>query len=184
MALEELVGARLFDRASGPRPVRLTEAGRVLLSHAEAVLARVQAATADLTALVHGAVGEFRLGTYQSVATRLLPEALVRFRARWPRIAVDLFESGSHDDIDARVERGTLDVAFTIPPIAHEDLFSYVELLADPYKLVVGLRHPFAHRESVPTDELAEVDLVGYRACRAHAQGNACCMLAASSPAS
>lgn len=170
VSLERLVGARLFDRASGRHPVRLTEAGRMLLSHAESVLERVDAATADITALLEGAVGEFRLGTYQSVATRLLPEVLFRFRALWPRIAVRLFESGSHDDIDDRVERGALDVAFTIAPVAREDVSSYAELLADPYRLVVGLGHPFARRGSVRTDEVAEIDLVGYRVCRAHAQ--------------
>src|SRR3954449_2626427 len=67
-SLEQIVGRPLFERSRGPRPVTLTEAGRVLLGHAEAVLARVEAASADVTALVEGAVGELRVGTYQSVA--------------------------------------------------------------------------------------------------------------------
>lgn len=170
VALEQLVGTRVFDRASGPRPVRLTEPGRVLLTHAQAVLARVDAASADLTAVVQGDVGEFRLGTYQSVASRLLPEALARFREQWPRIDVQLFESGSHDDIDDRVERGALDLAFTTPPVLRDDLFSYMDLLRDPYRLVVHLDHPLAHLANVDLDDLRDVDLVGYRVCRAHAQ--------------
>jgi DNA-binding transcriptional LysR family regulator len=170
VALEQLVKTRVFDRASGPRPVRLTEPGRVLLKHAQAVLARVDAASADLTALVQGAVGEFRLGTYQSVASRLLPEALARFREQWPRIDVQLFESGSHDDIDDRVERGALDLAFTTPPVLRDDLFSYVDLLRDPYRLVVHVKHPLARLTSVDLVDLRDVDLVGYRVCRAHAQ--------------
>ena len=170
VALEQLVGARLFDRGSGPRPVRLTEPGRVLLGHAKAVLARVDAASADVEALVQGLIGEIRVGTYQTVATRLLPEVLARFHRRWPRVDVRLFESGWHDDIEDRLERGTLDVGFTIPPVGRPDLFDHVELLRDPYLLVVGSEHALAGAARVELAALAELDLVGYRVCRAHAQ--------------
>ena len=170
VALERLVGTRVFDRGSGPRPVRLTEAGRVLLTHARAVLARVDAASADVVALAQGAIGELRLGTYQSVATRLLPAVLARFRSQWPRIDIQLFESGSHDDIDDRVERGALDLAFTTPPVPREDVFAYTDLLRDPYLLVVDLEHPLVAAGRVDIAELADIDLVGYRVCRAHAQ--------------
>src|ERR687895_1688924 len=44
--LERLVGERLLDRPGGPRPVSLTEAGRLLLRHAEAIVARLEAARA------------------------------------------------------------------------------------------------------------------------------------------
>jgi len=42
--LERIARSRVFDRFPGPRPVELTEAGRVLLRHARPVLARIQAA--------------------------------------------------------------------------------------------------------------------------------------------
>jgi DNA-binding transcriptional LysR family regulator len=170
-SLEQIVGRPLFERSRGPRPISLTEAGRVLLGHAEAVLARVEAASADVTALVEGAVGELRVGTYQSVATRLLPVVLTRFKERWPRIDVQLFESGSHDEIDGRVERGALDIAFTTPPIPNDELFAYTELLRDPYLLVVHPDHPLARAGRPPRlAALAEHDLIGYRVCRAHAR--------------
>src|SRR4029453_12277369 len=49
--LERIVGTRLFERPGGRRPVRLTAAGEMLLTHARAVLARVGSAAADLRAL-------------------------------------------------------------------------------------------------------------------------------------
>src|SRR5215207_1452078 len=52
--LERLVGERLLERPGGPRAVSLTEAGRLLLRHAEAVVARLQAAQADMSALAQG----------------------------------------------------------------------------------------------------------------------------------
>src|SRR5215216_1707995 len=55
--LERAVGERLVERPGGPRPVSLTEAGRLLLRHADAIVARMQAAQADLAAYSQGAAG-------------------------------------------------------------------------------------------------------------------------------
>src|SRR5438132_9218966 len=65
--LERIVGEKLIDRPGGPRPVSLTEAGQLLLTHAEGITARLQAAQADLAALSNGDAGPLRVGTYQSV---------------------------------------------------------------------------------------------------------------------
>src|ERR671927_1471559 len=66
-ALERIVGARLVERPGGPRTVSLTDAGELLLRHAEALVARLAAARADIAALSAGEVGRLRVGTYQSV---------------------------------------------------------------------------------------------------------------------
>ena len=68
--LEQLVGHRLVDRPGGPKPVSLTDAGRLLLTHADAIAARVSAAQADLTALADGEAGTLRVGVYQSAGLR------------------------------------------------------------------------------------------------------------------
>jgi DNA-binding transcriptional LysR family regulator len=161
--LERIARTRVFDRFPGPRPVELTEAGRVLLAHARPMLARMEAVGVDLDALADGAVGDLRVGTFQSAATNLLPRLLVAFRRAWPRIEVTLFESGSHDELDGQVERGALDLAFTHPPIPEGAPLEFTELLSDAYVLVVG--RPSA-RWSVrfkSLDTLGEIDLVGYR---------------------
>ena len=49
--LERLVGAKLIERPGGPRAVSLTEAGQLVLRHAEAITARLAAARADLESL-------------------------------------------------------------------------------------------------------------------------------------
>src|SRR6188508_3701734 len=54
--LEKIVGEQLVERPGGPRAVSLTEAGALLLRHAQAIMARLAAAQADLAALAEGAV--------------------------------------------------------------------------------------------------------------------------------
>ena len=55
--LERAVGERLIERPGGPRRVSLTEAGEVVLRHAERVVAGMEAAWADLQALWRGEAG-------------------------------------------------------------------------------------------------------------------------------
>src|ERR687885_2954244 len=94
-ALERIVGERLVERPGGPRPVTLTEAGRLLLRHAESIIARLQAAQADLAALSSGEAGSLRVGTFQSVGAKVLPEVMRRFSRAWPDVEIELTESHS-----------------------------------------------------------------------------------------
>jgi DNA-binding transcriptional LysR family regulator len=158
--LERIVGERLVDRPGGPRPVSLTEAGRLLLRHADSIVARLEAAQADLNALQAGEAGTLRVGTFQSVGARILPEVMRRFIATWPLVEVMLEE---HDDeqIDAALERGEIDVGFVLLPVGDAPLET-VELLRDPYVLLVAAGSPFAERRPRLRD-LAEEPLVGFR---------------------
>jgi molybdate transport repressor ModE-like protein len=169
-ALERIVGARLIDRPGGPRPVTLTEAGELLLRHAEAIVARLAAAQADLGALAEGEGGVLRVGIYQSVGQRILPELMRRYGAAWPRVEIALTESASDAELLALVERGELDMTFADLPLV-EGPFEAVELLRDPYVLIVPAGSPLADRATPPTRrEIAELDLIGYRSCRSTAR--------------
>src|SRR2546427_3886237 len=116
-ALEALVGQRLIERSRGRRTVELTEAGRVLLGHAEAIESRLRAAEADFRAYASGRSGSLRIGIYQSVANKVLPEVMRRFKQRWPNVDVQLTAT-AHDNerIDAG-EGGDLDLACRMPTI-------------------------------------------------------------------
>ena len=165
-ALERIVGERLVDRPGGPKPVSLTPAGELLLRHAQAIVARLSAAQADLAALSDGAAGVLRVGVYQSVGQKILPELMRRFAAAWPLVDVTLTESASDAELLALVERGDLDLTFADLPLT-EGPFDHVELLRDPYVLVVPADSPLAKRDSPPTTrEIQELDLIGFRVCR------------------
>jgi DNA-binding transcriptional LysR family regulator len=164
-ALERIVGVKLLDRPGGPRKVSLTEAGRLLLRHADAVMARLQAAHADLQSLAEGESGPLRVGTYQSVGARILPTVLRRFSAEWPQIDVELTEASVDDELVRAVERGELDVTFATLP--HVDApIEIVELMRDPYVLVVPKGSPLARGPAAPSlKEIGSQPLIGYRLC-------------------
>ena len=97
--LERIVGETLVERPGGPRAVSLTEAGVLLLRHAEAIVARLDAARADIAALRAGETGTLRVGTYQSVGARVLPGVMRRFLADWPGIELGLSEPATDPDL-------------------------------------------------------------------------------------
>jgi DNA-binding transcriptional LysR family regulator len=164
--LERLVGERLVERPGGPRPVSLTEAGRLLLRHAESIVARLQAAQADLQALRAGEAGTLRVGTFQSVGARVLPEIMRRFTEQWPKVEV-MLEQHEDDEIAHAVERGEIDLGFVLLPVGDAPLET-VELLRDPYVLIVRADSPLATAPpSLRT--IAAQPLVGFR--ESHAMG-------------
>ncbi len=164
--LERIVGRRLLERPGGPRPVSLTESGELLLRHADAISARLQAAQADLAALDAGDAGPLRIGTYQSVGARVLPELVREFCTEWPQVEVTLQESADDRDLLTLVERGDLDLSFVVIPV-DTGPYESVELFRDPYVLVVPAGSPLAARERPPTlRELVEHPLISHRTCR------------------
>jgi DNA-binding transcriptional LysR family regulator len=165
-ALERIVGQQLIERPGGPKPVSLTEAGAVLLRHADGIAARLNAARADLTALAEGDAGRLRIGTYQSVGARLLPGLLREFSATWPKVDVSLIESADDGELIALVEQGELDLSFVMLPL-EPGPFDAVELMRDPYVLLVPAGSGLALRDRPPTArEIAELPLIGHRQCR------------------
>jgi len=166
-ALERIVGEKLIERPGGPRPVSLTEAGELLLRHANAIVARMQAAAADLAAFTEGAAGTLRVASYQSVSARILPTIVRRFKEAWPKIDVQLSEFTHDDEAESLVESGDVDLSFVLIPVSEGAPLEVEHLLVDPYVLIVPNDSPLAGRDAPPTlREVAEYPLIGYRQCR------------------
>jgi len=161
--LERIVGQKLFDRPGGPRRVEPTEAGLLLLGHADAIVAQLDAARADMAALAEGAAGTLRVGIYQSVGTRLLPALVRRFREQWPLVGVRVREESAAEDLLRLLEHGELDLTYADLPL-REGPFEWAELLQDPYVLLVSARSELASLDSAPSlREVAKLPLIGRR---------------------
>ncbi len=148
--LERIVSTSLFERET-------------LLAHARAVLARVSTAAADLRALETGERGEIRVGTMQSVGTKILPRLLRSFRANWPGIEVSFFEAHDGDDLLRMVDAGELDITF-IELAVHDDAPLETRwLLDDPMVFVAPADAPEADRSSVRIEEVVGLPMIGIR---------------------
>jgi DNA-binding transcriptional LysR family regulator len=165
--LERIVGEKLIERPGGPRPVALTEAGELLLRHARAIVSRLQAAQSDLAALSAGEAGSLRVGIFQSVGAKILPEVMRRFTGAWPKVDVQLRESPYDRTLADMVERGELDLSFVQLPLESPALEAML-VLEDEYVLVTSATSELATSGRTPTlREIAEHPLIGYRSCRA-----------------
>src|SRR4051812_4471609 len=161
--LEQAAGERLVERPGGPRPVSLTDAGPLLLRHADAIVAQLDAAQADMAALAEGAAGPLRVGIFQSVGARVLPGLLRSFREAWPRVEVSVREETDAADLLRMLEHGELDLTFADLPLP-DGPFEWEEILRDPSVLVVPAGDELAQRDAAPPlRELAGMPLVTWR---------------------
>lgn len=166
-ALERAVGAPVFDRPGGPRPLTLTPAGEALLEHARVVLAQLRLAEADVRAVVAGDRGTLRVGTVQSVGTKVLPDVLRRFHVERPEVQVSLRESHDPEVLLAMVADGELDVTFCEESMP-DGPWAFERVLVDPFVLLAPVDSAVAARSVIAADELAALPQLGYRnrSCR------------------
>ncbi|GAA2778533.1 LysR family transcriptional regulator [Crossiella cryophila] len=129
-ALEKAVGGAVFDRPGGPRPVRVTPLGQVVLAHGRALLARAQALAAAVERFQAGD-GRVDIGTFQSVSNVILPRIIRGLRAEQPGCDIRLFEEETDQpqvrDLDLMFFDGRVD-----GEVEHR------KLLDDPYLLVAA----------------------------------------------
>src|SRR3954470_2523604 len=163
-ALERVGGRRLGERARGGAPLRLTETGELVLQHADAILARLKAAQADVAALAEGEARQIRVGITQSVGVRILPELMRRFAAEWSDVRLRPTEAPADLELYEAVEHGSVELSFVELPTPLGPFETY-ELMADPYVLVVRADSPLARRAATLKD-LAALPLIGHTECR------------------
>jgi DNA-binding transcriptional LysR family regulator len=89
-ALEREAGVPLLERTG--RRVTLTAAGRVLVRHADAVLAALEQASAALAAAATGPSGPLRIGAFPTAVRTLLPAALVALGREHPALELMVTE--------------------------------------------------------------------------------------------
>jgi DNA-binding transcriptional LysR family regulator len=154
-ALESDTGVPLFDRVA--RGVRLTDEGRCLLEHAEAVLGRIDSARRDLAALKDLELGRLRIGAFATADAELVPRAMATFHAEHPNVALSLAEALSPVQI-SQLREGELDVAVvSVPPgrSLDTDGIELTHLLDDPMLLAIPRDHRLARRRTLRLAELA-----------------------------
>jgi DNA-binding transcriptional LysR family regulator len=153
-ALEREAGATLLERRA--RGVVPTEAGRVLLGHAETVLAELDAAETAMRDLAQVRRGQLRIGSFATAAANVLPQAIDRFRLRHPAVRIRVDQASPAESI-RRLADGSLDLALVVDlePPAPEGV-EVVPLFDDPVRLAVHRDHASASAAEIRLEDLRE----------------------------
>jgi len=153
-ALEREAGTTLVQRNA--RGVRLTAAGEAVVRHAEAIMARLAEAEAELEAIAGLRGGRLRLAAFESAAATLMPPAIADFRGKHPAVelSMSLYEPESSIPL---LRSGDLDLVldFDSGSARGGDGIERIQLLEDPMYLALPLDHPLAHRRRVRLADLA-----------------------------
>ncbi|XLZ72690.1 LysR family transcriptional regulator [Massilia sp. SR12] len=160
-ALEAEVGARLFERSK--RWVRLTEAGKLFLEDARAILARAESAAERARRAQRGEAGELRVGfTFSTPFTPLFARTIRRYRQLYPQVALTLHEMTTLRQFEA-MEARKLDLGFVRPTeVALPDTITLTTLLEDPLLLLLPSDSPLAQQPTVKVSDLAGLPWVMY----------------------
>jgi LysR family transcriptional regulator, benzoate and cis,cis-muconate-responsive activator of ben and cat genes len=158
--LEDELGFSLLERSA--KSVRLTDAGRIFLAEARAVLQRADDAVKTARAVATGGHGELHVGYAPSLTARILPPALRAFQAEPPNVGVKLHDL-STEEMLAGLRAGKLQIAFLVrPTTAMLRGLRFEELMRDPLRLAVALKHPLARRCRVTLAEAAQEPFIAY----------------------
>lgn len=155
-SLENRYATQLFHRVG--RGIVLTEAGRLFLREAKAVLARAEDAEAVLNELAELKRGRLSIQASQTIASYWLPRHVVRFRRTWPDIAIG-FGMGNTAQVARAVLDGTVDLGFIEGPVDDPALLQE-PLIEDRLILVIAEDHPWRLSPPQEPKQLAEVEWV------------------------
>jgi DNA-binding transcriptional LysR family regulator len=155
-ALEAEAGTTLIERRG--RGLRMTAAGEALVRHADGILASLDAAEAELSAIAGVRGGRLRMASFPTAGATLMPLAIARFRAAHRAVELTLAE-GEPEDTVPRLLAGEFDLAlvfeFTgLGPLSHPGL-DRLDLLEDPMYVALPVNHPLAARAALDLEQLA-----------------------------
>lgn len=159
-ALESELGAMLVDRAGQDGP-RLTPAGEAVLPLARRMLADLDSARTAVAEIVGLRSGRVRVGATPSLCMGVLADVLRIFHDRYPRLGLELMESGSRPLVRSLV-RGELDIALVIvPPAGIDPALELTPILRERLSVASPAgAAPLSSRGSVTVRDLARRPLV------------------------
>ncbi|WP_406313701.1 LysR family transcriptional regulator [Streptosporangium sp. NBC_01639] len=138
-ALEREAGVALLERTG--RRVRLTPAGVALVGHAEAVLERLEQASAELAAAHAGLAGSVRVGAFPTATRTILPAALAALGRDHPGLE-PMVDEIDPAEVAPRLRAGDLDVAlvheYDFVPAVTDLALETEPLLEEPMYLASG----------------------------------------------
>ncbi len=158
--LEQSVGVELLQRtAQGVVP---TSAGRALIARAKTIENELREARNDIDDLLGLGCGEVRVAASPTVATSLLPRAVVEFKKLRPKATLQLHEA-VYPEVLLKVRKGDIDLAVClVADWVEDETVSFEILVKDRVVPAVRAGHPL-ERKRMTLAELLSADWVIYR---------------------
>lgn len=144
-ALEEEIGSTLFDRVG--RKVYLTPSGETLREYARQALNAINSATVAISELEGLTRGTLTIGVFESFSGSLLPPLLARFSRLYPGVHVTVRQLRT-GELEGELDKGDLDLGIAYSPPATDSVVAE-KLFDEPLALVVGAKHPLAHKRRI-----------------------------------
>ena len=154
--LESRYKVQLFER-SGSR-LALTEAGRVMLEHAERIADGYRRLQYEMDLFTDRLGGELKVGASTTIAQYVLPQVLARFTARFPEVKVSL-ASGNSEQVEAALARHDTDLGLVESSARHPG-FHYEPFIPDELVLIASTKGRYGRCDQVTLAELQTVPLV------------------------
>ena len=155
--LEAEVGVPLIER--GGRSMLLTDAGQVLVRHAEEVMGRLVDAPAELKANAGRGGGRRRLAGVSAPGAPHVAEAVTYFLNRYPDVRLVLREDDPEQYVPL-IKANQLDLglvfAYDLLPVRTDDGIERVLLLEDPIDVALPSGHVLADAAGVTLAQLAQ----------------------------
>ena len=143
--LEKEAGVPLLERVG--RNVRLTAAAQRLVTHTDALLARMEEAEAELEATAEQITGTVRVAAIQSAGLYLLAPALSRLSRAHPALRVEVTDAEPETSLPS-LALGTLDMVladqYPLLPRPPDERLDLEPLLEEPFRVVLPAGHPSA----------------------------------------
>lgn len=160
--LEDELGVALLERSG--KSVKLTEAGRVFMLEAKAVLQRADEAVQTVQAVSSGKRGVIHVGYAPTLTVEILPRALRKFQDTTPGIKVELHDLSSEEMLVGLRDK-SLHVALIIKPNKRDSRsFEFKELRRYAACAAFATTHPLARLRKISIPNLAGERLIAYSA--------------------
>ncbi len=151
-ALEDRLGGPVIERL--PRGIRLTPAGKALLPEARAAVRAADRGRAKARMALGLETGDVEVATLLSLTVGILPDAISRWHARFPDVAIRMIEYTHRTLLEEDVRSGVGDIALGPRPLAWTgpvEPTGYEELV-----IVLARSDPLADRRRVRLEDLAD----------------------------